>query len=86
MKMYINAYKSTQIHRNLKKSTQIYLNPIQIHLGTFFFQEKKSACGSQEDLAKLITYQKVLETPFWVKKKACDSREDLTKLTHLQNR
>ena len=46
--MYINAYRSIQIHTNLEKSTQIYLNPIQILLGTCFFTKKKSPAAAGE--------------------------------------
>ena len=43
-------------------------------LGPFFFTTK-NACGSRDDLTKLSTYQKILETSFVPKKKPAVARE-----------
>ena len=47
-------------------------------MGTSFFKQTKSACGSREDLTKLTRYWKIQGPSFGLKKNACGSREGLT--------
>ena len=79
-KMHINPFKYIHFYRNLFKS---YPNPSR----NLFFREK-SARGNREDLTKLITYHKILETSFWTKNKtpAAAGKTSPSLHTHTQKR